>query len=122
MGLFDFLKIIVSDPSKKRTAAARAKPRSASCVEVDHKSFPLAALTARGFVATGFDGSLIKGQNARLVVKVDDEVGRFSFPATVTIAEVQGDKLVGEFQLLTPELEQTLRTYAQRQKRKPAAK
>ncbi|MGQ9369838.1 hypothetical protein [Azospirillum sp. ST 5-10] len=122
MGMFDFLKIIVADGKAKKPQAAKGAARSANCIEVDSKSYPLAALTPNGLVATGFDGSLIRGQNARIVVKIDDAYARFSFPATVSVADVKADKLVCEFQILPPELEQTLRKYSQIRKQKTGAR
>jgi hypothetical protein len=111
MGLFDFLKVTV--PEKKKTA-----PQNRSCVEFDNKSFPLAAITTKGFVATQFDNSLVRGQNARVVVKVDDEFRRFSFATTIGVNETSGGKLVGEWSMLTPEVEGAIRSYVQIRKRK----
>ena len=111
MGFFDFLKVGVTE--KKKPAA----PKAQSCIEFDNKSFPLGAITTKGFVATNFDGSLIRGQNARVAVKVDDAFGRFSFASTVAIADASGGKLVGEWNMLTPEIESAIRAHGQARKK-----
>lgn len=118
MSVFDFLKVVVGG---KKPAPAPKRPRASnSKIEFDGKSFPLAAITDKGFVMTQFDGSLVTGQTARITVKVDDDIGVFSFPATVSINDVSGGKCVGEWTLLTPELANRLKTYAQRRKEKNA--
>lgn len=117
MGVFDFLKITVVD-KKKAAAPARGKVSSGSFIEVDSKSFPLAAITTKGFVATGFDDSLIKGQSARITVRVDDNCGKFTFPATIGVNETKDGKLVGEWNMLAPEIEATIRKYTQIRKQK----
>ncbi|MBP2311194.1 hypothetical protein [Azospirillum soli] len=117
MGVFDFLKITVFE-KKKPAAPARRKVTSGSFIEVDSKSFPLAALTTKGFVATKFDDSLIKGQTARITVRVDDDCGKFTFPATIGVNEIKDGKLVGEWNMLAPEIEATIRKYAQNRKQK----
>lgn len=115
MGLLDFLKISVS---KGKTVA---KPKRANnAIEVDGKRFPLAAITEKGFVADQFDGSLVKGQNARLTVQVDDEFAKLSFATTVLVTETKDRRLVAAWNLLTPELTDTLRKYGQRKKRAAA--
>ncbi|SMH58469.1 hypothetical protein [Azospirillum agricola] len=109
MGLFDFLKITV--PAKK---PAKAPSRlSVSIVEFDGRSFPLAALTTKGFVTKSFDGSLIPGQNARVTVRVDDTAGKFTFSATITVADTAGSKLVGTWTMLPTEVDEVIRKYAQ---------
>jgi len=115
MALFDFLKIFVRDKkaSGKKPAARKA---GGSTIEVDSKSFPLAAITTKGFVATQFDDSLIAGQNARITVKVDDAFGRFSFPASVVINDVKDGKCVGAWMMLAPEFETAIRQHAQKKK------
>ena len=118
MGVFDFLKITVVDKKKKTAGPARRANAGGSTIEVDSKSFPLAAITAKGFVATNFDDSLIKGQTARITVKVDDAFGKFSFPATIGVNEVKDGKLVGEWNMLAPEIEANIRKYAQIRKQK----
>lgn len=115
MGLFDFLKVSVAEDKAKK-AAPRRTPGSA--VEFDGKSFPLTAITTKGFAAGGFDGSLIKGQTARVTVKVDDEAGKFTFPATIGVNQADGGKLVGEWTVLTPEVEGVIRKYLQIRKQK----
>jgi len=117
MGLFDFLKVAVVD-KKKPAGPARRAPAGSSTIEVDSKNFPLAAITTKGFVAGNFDGSLVKGQTARITVKVDDDCGKFTFPATVGVNEVKDGKLVGEWSVLAPEIEATIRKYAQNRKQK----
>ncbi|HYG91003.1 MAG TPA: hypothetical protein VD978_32645 [Azospirillum sp.] len=114
MGLFDFLKTTVRD--KKAPAKAGARKLPSNAIEFDSKSFPLAAITARGFVASQFDGSLIAGQNARITVKVDDQFGRFSFTTNVVISEVKDGKCVGGWMMLTPDLEAVIRKYSQNKK------
>lgn len=116
MGAFDFLKVLISD--KKKPKPPKTPRTNNSKIEFDGKSFPLAALTDKGFVATQFDGSLIAGQTARITVKVDDEIGLFTFPATVAINDASNGKCVGEWTLLTPEMVSRLKTYAQRRKEK----
>ncbi len=115
MGLFDFLKIDVKDKKSAATKGGRA-PSAGSRIEFDGKSFPLAAITTKGFVAGRFDGSLVKGQNARLSVVVDDAFGRFSITSTVAITDVKDGNVVGEFSLLDPDTEATIRAYAQKRK------
>ncbi len=116
MGVLDFLKVMIAD--KKKPSSPKGPRANNSKIEFDGKSFPLAAVTDKGFVATQFDGSLIAGQTARIMVKVDDEIGLFSFPATVAINDASNGKCVGEWTLLTPELASRLKTYAQRRKDK----
>ncbi|MDQ2101573.1 hypothetical protein [Azospirillum isscasi] len=118
MGLFDFLKVTVKD--EKKTAPRRAGPSngSSSVIEFDGKSFPLAAISHKGFVATGFDGSLIPSQTARITVRVDDASGKFTFAATVTIEEVKGGSVSGAWNMLPPEVEATIRKYLQIRKQK----
>lgn len=117
MGILDFLKITVRD--KKKPAATQRRPAAAiSAIEFDGKSFPIAVIDAKGFVATGFDGSLIKGQTARITVRVSDAFGNFTFSAAVGINEVKGDKVAGGWSMLAPEVETTLRQYVQNRKRK----
>lgn len=121
MGLFDFLKTSVKD---KKTAgkpgAAKPGARKAagggSSIAFDGKSFPLAAITTKGFVTSSFDGSLIAGQNARITVTVDDPYGRFSFTSNVAISEADGNKCVGAWMMLAPELEAVIRKYGQNKK------
>lgn len=118
MGLFDFLKTTVVDPKKKPASRAGGGggKGAGSFVSFDGKSFPLAAITPKGFVTAGFDGSLIAGQNARLSVSVDDAYGRFSFTANVAISEADGRKCVGAWMMLPPELEAAIRQYSQKKK------
>ena len=87
MGLFDFLKVTVAD--KKTAKPAGRMP--VSVVQCDGKSFPILSLTPKGFVARGFDGSLVVGQNAKVSVRVDDAAGKFTFNATVSVVEIKGD-------------------------------
>ena len=115
MGLFDFLKTTVKD---KRKPAVGRSPQNASCIEVDSRSYPLSSINGRGFVASQFDGVLVQGQNARISVKVKDDIATFSFTTTVTITGVKDGSLVGEWMMLPPELEQTIRKYNQRHKLK----
>lgn len=124
MGLFDFLKITVKD-KKSAKPAPRAAQTSAghSVIEFDGRSFPIAALTTKGFATSAFDGSLIQGQNARVTVKVDDPAGKFTFSATVTVADAKDDRLIGNWTMLPTEVEDVIRKYAQiRAKQKPTAK
>lgn len=119
MGVLDFLKITVGGNGKKKPLPPTAKrPPSSSCIEVDSKSFPLAAITAKGFVAGNFDDSLVKGQTARITVKVADECGKFSFPATIAVTDVKDGKLVGEWNMLPPEIDAAIRKYNQIRKQK----
>ena len=112
MGLFDFLKVTVVETKKPIVI------RSQSCIEFDSKSFPIAVITTKGFVATRFDGSLIRGQNARVTVKVQDEFGRFSFGTTIGVNDGEGGKLVGQWTMLAPEIEAAIRNYGMARKRK----
>ncbi|RJF84236.1 hypothetical protein D3877_06580 [Azospirillum cavernae] len=108
MGLFDFLKVAVKD--KKPAKPARM---AVSVIEFDGRSFPIAALTTKGFATKAFDGSLIQGQNARVTVRVDDPAGKFSFAATIAVTDTQGGKLVGVWTMLPTEVEDVIRKYAQ---------
>lgn len=115
MGMLDFLKINVKkEPPKKKGPPKPPDNR----VQIDSKSFPLGAITPSGLVATSFDGSLVKGQNAKLTVSVDDQFAKFSFSATVTVADAAGDKLTAQFGMLPPETEALIRKYAQLRKQK----
>ncbi len=117
MGLFDFLKVTVKDPKPApRRAAASNAP--SSVIEFDGKSFPLGAISHKGFVATGFDGSLIPSQTARITVRIDDACGKFTFSATVTIEEVKGGSVSGAWNMLPTEVEATIRKYLQIRKQK----
>jgi len=116
MGVFDFLKVTVFD-SKKPTTPTKRKSAGSS-IEFDNKSFPLVAINTKGFAASNFDGSLIKGQVARIAVRVDDEFGRFNFATTVGINEATDGKLAGEWNMLPPEVEAVIRKYAQVRKQK----
>lgn len=121
MGLFDFLKITVGGTRKKRAPAKPKKPinTSKNVVEIDGKRFPLAAITDKGFVVGQFDGSLIRGQNAHLTVIVDDELAKLTFTTTVGVTEVKDGKMVAQWNLITPEMANTLRTYNQRKRLHP---
>jgi len=117
MGLFDFLKTSVKDKNKKPAGKPGArKPAGGASIAFDGKSFPLAAITAKGFATSSFDGSLISGQNARITVTVDDAYGRFSFTSNVTISEADNAKCVGAWMMITPELEAVIRKYGQNKK------
>lgn len=118
MGVFDFLKITVFEKKKKPAATGRRKVFGGSFIEVDSKNFPLAAITTKGFVATNFDDSLVKGQSARITIRVDDDCGKFTFPATVGVNEIKDGKLVGEWNMLAPEIEATIRKYTQNRKQR----
>lgn len=114
MGMLDFLKVSVKkEPAKKGSPKAPDNQ-----VQIDSKSFPLGAITVSGFVATNFDGSLVKGQNAKLTVSVDDQFAKFSFSTTVTVADVAGGKLTAQFGMLPTETEALIRKYAQMRKQK----
>ncbi|HRQ83312.1 MAG TPA: hypothetical protein PKZ97_19530 [Azospirillaceae bacterium] len=115
MGMLDFLKINVKKAPPKKKGPPKAPN---NWVQIDSKSFPLGAITPAGFVATGFDGSLIKGQNAKLIVSVDDQFANFNFAVTVIVIDVAGDKLTGQFGMLPPETETLIRKYAQLRKQK----
>jgi len=116
MGLFDFLKVTVKDQKLAKPAARMA----VSVVECDGKSFPIVSLTPKGFVARGFDGSLIVGQNARVSVRVDDPAGKFAFAATVAVVEVKGPTFGATWTILPPEVEGAIRQYAQNRKQQDA--
>ena len=116
MGLFDFLKVTVHD--KKKPAPARRADAPGNCIEFDGKSFPLAAINSKGFVASGFDGSLIKSQNARITVRVADPFGNFTFQTTVGISEVKDGKVSGEWGMLPTDVDATIRKYVQVRKQK----
>lgn len=118
MGLFDFLKTSVDKGGKAKPGAkaAGARKASGSSVAFDGKSFPLAAITAKGFATSGFDGSLIAGQNARITVTVDDQFGRFGFTTNVMISEADTSKCVGAWMMLAPDLEAVIRKYGQNKK------
>lgn len=113
--MFEFLKIVV--PGKRAKPAPKAPQRAQICaVDIDGKRFPIAAITDKGFVATGFDGSLIAGQNARITVVIDDAYAKLQFATTVLVTEAKGERLVTAWNLITPELTETLRKYSQRRK------
>lgn len=114
MGLFDFLKISVKKKPVKKSAPRPDNNR----VQIDSKSFAIAAITPSGFVAAGFDGSLVKGQNARVSVSIDDNFAKFNFDVTVVVVDAAGDKLTAQFGMLQPEIEGLLRKYAQMRKAK----
>ena len=58
-------------------------------IEFDGKSFPLAAVSHKGFVATGFDGSLIPSQTARITVSIGMLIaGALVFNYVITIENV----------------------------------
>lgn len=114
--MFDFLKVLTT--TKKPAAAAKKPPRGNSRVEFDGKSFPIGAITPAGMVATGFDGSLIKGQNARINVIVDDHVAKFSFATTVIITDTSGGNMTAQWSMLAPDTEALLRKYAALKKQK----
>jgi hypothetical protein len=114
MGMFDFLKTTVKKETPKKAAPKAADNR----VQIDSKSFPLGAVTPSGFVVTGFDGSLIKGQNARVSISVNDQFAKFAFDSTVVVADVAGDKMTAQFGMLPPEIEDLIRKYAALRKQK----
>lgn len=115
MGMFDFLKVSV----KKEPAKKGGGKTGSNRVQIDSKSFSIGAITPSGFIATSFDGSLVKGQNARLSVFIDDQFAKFNFDATVTVADTSGGVLTVQFGMLSPEIEGMLRKYAQLRKQKP---
>jgi len=121
MGLFDFLKVTVKDEKKaapRRQSSNGPSASSSNVIGFDGKSFPLAGVSHKGFVATGFDGSLIPSQTARITVRIDDACGKFTFTATVTIEEVKGGSVSGAWNMLPPEVEATIRKYLQIRKQK----
>lgn len=113
MGLFDFLKVAVKD----NKAAKPAARMPVSVIQCDGKSFPIVSLTPKGFVARGFDGSLIVGQNAKVSVRVDDPAGKFTFNATVSVVEVKGDTIGATWTILPTEVDAVIRQYAQNRKK-----
>lgn len=114
MGILDFLKI-----NEKKKPVKKAAPRpDNNRVQIDSKSFAVAAITPSGFVASGFDGSLIRGQNARVGISIDDNFAKFAFDATVVVADVAGDKMTAQFGMLNPDTEGLLRKYTQMRKAK----
>ncbi|CAO3421022.1 hypothetical protein [Azospirillum endophyticum] len=112
MGLFDFLKVAVND--KKPAKPAARMP--VSVIQCDGKSFPILSLTPKGFVARGFDGSLVVGQNAKVSVRVDDPAGKFTFNATVSVVEIKGDTVGATWTILPTEIDAVIRRYAQLRK------
>lgn len=112
MGMFDFLKVSVKAPPAKK---AGPKPPN-NRIQIDSKSFPINIISTAGLAATGFDGSLVKGQNARVSVVIDDRFAKFSFDSTVTVAEASGERLAVHFGMLTPEIEGLIRKYVQLRK------
>lgn len=117
VGMFDFLKIIVSDRKKPVARKPRKLKTPNNVVSFDGKSFPILSVTSKGFMAGNFDGSLIKGQAARITVKLDDSFAKLDFQCSINVVEAQtGGRLVGEWNLITPELENTLRKYTQMKK------
>ncbi|WP_448207651.1 hypothetical protein [Azospirillum sp. sgz302134] len=114
MGVFDFLKVTVQE-KRKPAPAQRGGPGSA--IEFDGKSFPLAVINTQGFVATNFDGSLIKGQNARITVRVADQFGNFTFQTTAGISEVKDGKVAGNWSVLPADVDAAIRKYAQARKK-----
>lgn len=115
MGLFDFLKTTVKNQKTQAKPGAR-KAAAGSFISFDGKSFPLAAITTKGFATSSFDGSLIAGQNAKIAVTVDDAYGRFNFACTVMISEASTSKCVGAWTMLAPDLEAVIRKYGQNRK------
>lgn len=113
MGLFDFLKVAVND----KKAAKPAGRMPVSVIQCDGKSFPIMSLTPKGFVARGFDGSLIVGQNAKVSVRVDDPAGKFAFNATVAVVEIKGDTIGATWTILPTEVDAVIRQYAQNRKK-----
>ena len=87
-------------------------------MQIDSKSFALGAITPSGFVVTGFDGSLIKGQNAKVGISVNDQFAKFAFDATVVVADVAGDKMTAQFGMLSPDMEGLIRKYVALRKQK----
>ncbi|WP_247894290.1 hypothetical protein [Azospirillum sp. B510] len=114
MGLFDFLKVTVTD---KKAADPPARRMPISVIQCDGKSFPIVSLTAKGFVARGFDGSLVVGQNAKVSVRVDDADGKFTFNATVSVVEIKGDTVGAIWSILPTDVDAVIRQYAQRRKK-----
>lgn len=115
MGILDFLKVTVADKGKSKTPAP-ARKAAGSVVEFDGKSFPIATINAKGFVTARFDGSLVKGQTARVNVKVDEPGGRFAFATTIGVADTAGGKLTAEWNVLPPEVDDAIRKLAQPRK------
>lgn len=112
--MFDWLKVIV--PSKKEPA--KPASRESSVIRIDSRSYPLASLSKKGFVANGFDETVIEGQTAKIVVDVNDRWGKFAFKASVTIDQIVRERkqFAGNFQILPPEVEAALGRYAQLKK------
>ncbi|WP_244592850.1 hypothetical protein [Azospirillum palustre] len=113
MGLFDFLKVSVAD----KKAAKPAARMPVSVIQCDGKSYPIVSLTPKGFVARGFDGSLVVGQNAKVSVRVDDPAGKFTFNATVSVVEIKGDSVGATWSILPTEVDAVIRQYAQNRRK-----
>ncbi len=117
MGAFDFLKVLVWD----KKAPPKPKAQSAA-IQIDSRSYPLATLNAKGFVAGNHDDSIAQGQMANITVAVDDRHGKFNFSTRVTITSVNANRqFAGSFGILTPEIEKMLQTYAKNRKAAPPA-
>lgn len=109
MGMLDFLKVTVVNKRASTKTAARGGAR----LVVDSRSYPISAIGVRGFSVDGFDDSLVAGQKAKVAISVDEPQCRFNLPLTVTITEVSGARMTGEFSVLPPETEQLLKRYAE---------
>lgn len=121
MGLFDFLKVAVpKGGDKANPKGSQRKPVCAA--DIDGKRFTIALINDKGFVTAGFDESLITGQHARITVVIDDEHAKLQFTTTVLVTEANAERLVTAWNLITPELTETLRKYSQRRKQANAQK
>ncbi|WP_244434237.1 hypothetical protein [Azospirillum sp. B506] len=103
-----------------KKAAKPAGRMPISVIQCDGKSFPIVSLTPKGFVARGFDGSLIVGQNAKVSVRVDDAAGKFTFNATVSVVEIKGDTFGATWSILPTEVDAVIRQYGQQRKKQDA--
>lgn len=122
MGVFDFLKVTIYDkkPESRKKASGPAKNpgKPGAFLNVDSKSFPIAALSQKGVVVTGFDDSLIVGQKAHVTVSVNEPDFQLSISTAVLVSNISGDRMAAEFSVLPVETEKRLRQYAERKGRK----
>ncbi|MEI6986458.1 MAG: hypothetical protein WCK65_10030 [Rhodospirillaceae bacterium] len=120
--MFEWLKTSVL--GKKPVKVEAKTPRAGSSyIKVDSRQYDLVNLSAKGFIAADFDGSLAVGQGVTLTVVVNDSWGKFNFAARCTVNSTgANNQWKSSFGMLAPEIEHVLAQYTKNRNATPTSK